>query len=171
MNLSIRNSVKILLLNNNEILLMCADDPTTRSIYGKYYGKFWFPIGGEIEDGETVEQAAIREIYEETGIEKKDIELKSIVWFGEFDLILSGVKTRIKEKFIVAKTKNNNVFLNHLDEWEKKVVKEIRWFSIDKIKNSKEVIFPVLLYKYLPDIISGKYPEKPIKIDLSKQPE
>jgi hypothetical protein len=57
-----------------------------------------------------------------------------------------------------------------LDDWEKKVVQKIKWFSLEKIKNSKEVIFPILLPEYLPDIISKKYPRKPIKIDLAKQP-
>ena len=55
MNLPIRNSIKVLLLNHkNEVLLMCADDPKTVSADGKYYGRFWFPIGGKIEEGESV---------------------------------------------------------------------------------------------------------------------
>lgn len=172
MGLPVRNSIKILLLNDkNEILLMCANDPKTVSENGKYYGRFWFPIGGKIEKGEDLFEAAIREIYEETGLKREEIELGPIVWFGEFNLKLHGILTKLKEKFIVVKTKKNKVSLTNLDDWEKKVVEEIAWFSLEKIKNSKEVIFPILLEKYLPDIILKKYPKKPIKIDLAKQPE
>lgn len=168
MSLPIRNSVKVLLLNDqNEILLICADGSKITYANGKYYGRFWFPIGGKIEAGEDLFDAAIREIYEETGIKKEEIELGPIVWFGEFDLNLSGIITKLKQKFIVARTKKHNASLTNLDDWEKKVIKEIKWFSLEKIKNSIEVIFPVLLPKYLPDIIAEKYPKK---IDLAKQP-
>ena len=55
MSLSIRNCVRIILLNDkNEMLLMCADDPKTTSIDGKRHRQFWFPIGGKIEQGETI---------------------------------------------------------------------------------------------------------------------
>ena len=172
MSLLSRNGVKVLLLNNkSELLLMCMDDSKTTNLAGKYHGRFWFPIGGKIESHESIQEAAIREIYEETGISKNDIELGPIVWFGEFDLILSGTPTHIKEKFFVAKTKQNRISLSNLTSSEKAVVKKIAWFSLEKIKNSTEIIFPVLLSQYLPDIISGKYPEKPIKIDLEKQPD
>jgi len=170
MTLPIKNSVKVILLNeDNEILLMSADDPLTTPVEGKSHSIFWFPIGGTIEKGETIEEAAIREIYEETGLKKDEIELGPIVWFGEFDYILKGVLTRQKETYIVVRTKQKDVSLTALDEWEKQVVQKIEWFSLDKIINSKEVIFPILLHKYLPDIISRKYPKKPIKIDLTKQ--
>lgn len=170
MTIPIKKSVKVLLLNeDNELLLMSAIDPTITSIEGKSHGRFWFPIGGTIEKNETVEEAAMREIYEETGLSKEKIELGPIVWFGEFEFILRGVLTRQKETYIVARTKQKEVSLTALDEWEKKCVQKIKWFSLDSIKNCKEIIFPILLSEYLPDILARKYPEKPIKIDLQKK--
>ena len=74
---------------------MCADDPSTTAKDGKYHGKFWFTVGGKIESGETIIQAAIRELYEETGLEHKDVEFGPVVWFGEVELVLSGVLTLI----------------------------------------------------------------------------
>ncbi|NGX49422.1 MAG: hypothetical protein K940chlam5_01020 [Candidatus Anoxychlamydiales bacterium] len=172
MNKPIRSSIKVILLNDkDELLLMCADDPKTTSADGKYLGKFWFTVGGQIELNETIEETAYREIYEETSIKKDEIDLGPIVWFGEFDLILNGVLTRLKQRFIVAKTKQINAYLKNPTPWEKKVVKELTWFSIDEIKNSKEIIYPALLSKYLPDIISGNYPNEPIEIDLAKLPK
>jgi 8-oxo-dGTP pyrophosphatase MutT (NUDIX family) len=172
MALRIRNSVKIILLNEkNDILLICADDPKTTTPDGKYHGKFWFPVGGEIEEGESIEEAAIRELHEETGITEEEVKLGPIVWYGEFDYILKGVLTRQKETFIIAKTKKNNVSFTKLDHWEKNVLLKLEWFSLEKIKNCNEIIYPVPLTQYLPDIIAEKYPEKPIEIDLSKQPD
>lgn len=150
---------------------MCADDPETTSTDGTYHGRFWFPIGGKIEEGESMQEAALREIYEETGMAPEQVELGPIVWFGEFDLVLADIPTHIKQTFIVAKTKQNHISLDYLTKEEKEVIKKIAWFSLEDIKNSTEVIYPVVLPEYLPDILSGNYPAEPMEIDLGKQPE
>lgn len=165
-----RNSVKVLLLNeHSELLLMCADDPKTTSIDGKYHGRFWFTVGGKIENGETLEQAALREIKEETGIAENEVSLGPVVWFGEFDLILDGTLTHLKQTFIVAKTKKHKVALTSPTDWEKETIKGLAWFSLEKIQNCTEIIYPVLLPKYLPDILKGNYPATPLEIDLAVQ--
>ena len=147
---------------------MHAQDPSTTRLDGKYNGDFWFLIGGEKEKGESVAQTALREIFEETGLKENEIELGAVVWKGEFDLILSGKKRKLKQEFIVAKTKKKTVKLTNLTINEKKVIKNIKWFSLQDIKNSKEIIYPVLLSKYLPAIIDENYPTVPIEIDLGK---
>ncbi len=172
MTLPIRNSVKIILLNDKqELLLICADDPKVTDLDGKYHGRFWFTIGGEIEKGESIKEAALREVFEETGIKSDEIELGPIIWYGEFDLILKERLTHLKQTFLVAKTKQKEVSLTNLDEWEQKAIKKLAWFSFDDIKNSKEVIYPVVLEQHLPQILLGKYPKSPIEIDLAKQPK
>lgn len=171
MNLPLRNSVKILLFNDtNELLLMCADDPTTTSADKKYHGRFWACLGGQMNSGESIQQTAIRELHEETGLQEKDIQLGPVVWYGEFDLVLNGTLTHVKQTFLVAKTKQTEVALHTPDLWEKAFVQKLAWFSLEQMQNSKEVIFPVLMANYLPDIISGKYPKSPIEIDLATQP-
>lgn len=161
------HSVRILLINeSNEILLMSADDPSTTSADGTYRGRFWFLIGGEIEPQETLEQAAIRELYEETGLIQQDIVLGPVVWYGAFDLVLSGKLRHLKQRFIVAKTKNSDVHLENLTPNEQKVIQKIDWFSLEKIKNCPDIIYPIVLPQYLPDILAGHYPEHPIEIAL-----
>lgn len=98
---------------------------------------------------------------------KEDIEFGPLVWFGELDLILYGKPAHIKQQFIVARTKQKTLSLAHLTQGETKVVKHLAWFSLDCIVNSGEIIYPVLLPDYLPDIIAGKYPEEPFEINLA----
>ncbi|NGX57938.1 MAG: RNA pyrophosphohydrolase [Chlamydiae bacterium] len=170
--LIIRNSTRVLLINdNNELLLLCAEDPATTTVEGKYHGTYWFPPGGEIEPGETFEEAVVRELREETGLIEGDYILGPIVWFGEFELILYGKHTLLKQKFIVAHTKSDAISLHNLTEDEKQIIKKCEWFSLEKIKNYDEVIYPVVLKDHLPGILEGDYPKDPIEIDLGKQPE
>lgn len=168
----LRKSVKVLLLNDkNELLLMCADDPKTTNVEGKYHGRFWFPIGGKIELNETIEETAIREIFEETGIPMQELKLGPIVWFGKFELILNGTLTNLHQTFLVAKTSTQNITLNNLTADEQLIIQNVSWFSLDKIQSCSEIIYPVLLKQYISDIMSGIYPATPIEIDLAKQPQ
>ena len=166
-NLPIHNSIRILLINQHkQILLICADDPSTKIHGQKYKGKFWFTVGGKIEEGEDVAATVIREIYEETGLSAEAITLGPIVWYGEFDLELSGVLQRLKQRFMVVHTNQTKLTIANLTAAEKKVIKELRWFSLDEIKNCQDMIYPSKLAEYLPEILQGNYPSSPIKRDL-----
>jgi len=172
MPLIIRNSIRVLLINNKkEVLLMLAEDSKITSIDGEKRGAFWFTIGGEIKYDESIEDAAYREIYEETGLKKDEDELGPIVWFGEYDLMLDEKLNHLKQRFIVAKTQKEKVFLTKLDEWEKKVVQKLALFSLEDIKNCEDIIYPVVLDEYLPDILYEKYPKDPIEVELDKKPK
>ncbi|MDR1401560.1 MAG: NUDIX domain-containing protein [Puniceicoccales bacterium] len=167
--ISQRNSVKLILLNErDELALMCADDKRITLANDEPQGRFWFMVGGGIEPGETLLDAAERELFEETGIGISDVEFGPEVWKCTFDLRFEGKLTTCNERFIVAKTKVTAFDMSNMTASEKSVVEEIRWFSLGDIKNSREIIHPVLLPKYLPDVIAGNYPNSPIEISLTK---
>lgn len=45
----------------------------------------WNGLGGKIESGETPEECAMREIYEESGLRVKNLKFKGILTFPQFD--------------------------------------------------------------------------------------
>ena len=57
-------------VKGDEILMINRNKPPFMGL--------WNAVGGHIEDGETPEQSAIREIKEESGIDVKSVELQSI---------------------------------------------------------------------------------------------
>ena len=46
----------------------------------------WIGVGGKLEKGETPQECAVREIFEETGLRVKKPILKGIITFPEFTL-------------------------------------------------------------------------------------
>ena len=139
----VRNSVKLILLNaNNELLLMSTDDKGIQGKEGNYNGKFWQMIGGKIEKGETLREAVYRELYEETGLRKEQVEVQEKpAWYGEVDLMMHGKLTRIKQNFVLAKTSSTNVNLENLTEEEKPVciiAKTIKGKGISYMENKAE---------------------------------
>ena len=170
--LKTRNSIKIVLLNSkNELLLLSTDDKSITNKDGSYNGKFRQLVGGKIEDGETPIEASKRELFEETGLSENDVTFGDVIWKGELDLNMKGSMTHINQCFIYAKTSRENVTLKNLTDEEKPVIKSLEWLSLEQIKNSNDIIYPVVLPEYLPDIINGNFPEETLIIDLAKQPK
>lgn len=168
---AVRNSVKIVLLDSeNKVLLIGMDNKNIKSANGEYNGKFWNLVGGKIEEGEDLLAAAKRELFEETGLRPKSVSFGKVVWNGELVLNLNGVKTLIRQRFIVARTSKNFVTLKNLTREEKMFEQGLKWFSLYEIKNSNEVIYPVGLDEYLSDLLVNGVPNKPIKIALDKKP-
>ncbi len=171
MNPEVRESVKMLLFNSkNELLMIHVDDPAATSPGGQYFGPFWTPIGGTVEPGETLIQTACREVYEETGIFITEADCGPVIWYGEFQMILKNRLIHFKQKFIPIRTSIEAFSLANLTEDEQKVVRGLKWFSEEELRNLSAVIFPVVLMDYLPPIFKNQLPQKPLKIDLAKQP-
>lgn len=161
----VRPSVRVILLNKlNEVLMLKADDPNTTERDGLCRTPFWFLVGGGLNSGESIEQAAIREVYEETGIKRHELTLGPLVWRGEVDLRFHGVLTRLDQHYVVAHTSSSEISFAHLEISEQAVIKEARWFSVWGLTTISEPVYPKELTQHLPAIVRKKYPEAPLTI-------
>jgi len=112
------------LIKDNKILLL-------KRIKGDYIGLLGLP-GGKIEKHEHVSDAAVREIFEESGIES---EFKNHLGFVSEHLIENG---NILQHFLL-----------HICELEPKTMNikgdsegKLEWFSLDIIESIKIKIIP-----------------------------
>jgi len=116
----------------------------------------WTTAGGGIEADETIEQAAAREILEETGI--ADVSLGPVVWYGEDSRRSGDWDVRHKEHFIVAFAPTESLGRHSWTEHERKEILETRWWTADEIAASPEAIYPFNLGTLLRPILNGHYP-------------
>ena len=130
---------------------------------------FWCTLGGGIEGRESVEAAVRRELYEETGLTDAEVRWGPPIWHGEHVLERGGVATLLQEIFVVAYAQQVQPTTAGLTQEEKEVTKEFRWWSLEAMQASKELIVPPSMKRHLEPILRGDMPEKPIEIDLRDQ--
>ncbi len=122
----------------------------------------WMTAGGGLEDGETIEQAALREIAEETGM--IDVRLGPVVWYGEDSHRSGDWNALYKEHFIVAFAPTETVDDGGWTEHERQQVVETRWWTIDSLRQSTERIYPFGLADLLEPIMDGIYPTEIVSL-------
>lgn len=157
-----RLTARVLLLDpDRRILLMKGRLPS-----GPDLPAAWFTVGGGAEPGETVLEAAAREIREETGF--TDAEFGPVVWRREGPLHLAGgERVLFKEHYVVARCAGGEPSRAGWDEVERALVDDIRWWALADLRACEEIVHPIGLADLLPDILAGRYPATPREIAWS----
>ena len=161
-----RETARLALFDDQQrILMIKIEDSTVHDPKQPQRKPFWVTPGGKVEEGETAEIAAKRELFEETGIKEAD-EFGPCIWKGSVVLNWKGVHTQLNEKFFLARVKSQNVSRKNFTEEEEKVIKEHRWFSSEDLESTQEIFIPKDLALLVREILEGNIPVEK-EIDLS----
>ena len=112
-------------------------------------------VGGGLEVGETFEQAARREVWEETGI--REFELGEWVWVRDAEVHWKDEVFRADTRYYVGRTSGTAVTLAHLAEQERRVHRAHKWWSLDELRATGETLLPLGLPDLLADILDGRW--------------
>ncbi|WP_245256994.1 MULTISPECIES: NUDIX hydrolase [unclassified Nitrobacter] len=131
--LRLRPAARLLLLDLKERLLLFRFVHKDRA--------FWATPGGGVDDGETFEQAAIRELWEETGLRVACVgpEIAQRQFVLE---LIGGERVLADERFFLVRTDFHVVSSTAWTSLEREVMVEHRWWSRAELARPTERVFP-----------------------------
>jgi 8-oxo-dGTP pyrophosphatase MutT (NUDIX family) len=130
---------------------------------------FWYTIGGGVEDGETLPQAAAREIVEETGF--SDAVLGPIVWRDEVVLRDVALEQRLfKQYYVVARTAGGEPSRRGWMAYEHELTDDMRWWTLGELRQTADTVYPIGIAELLPDVLAGRIAPQPLLICTPEGP-
>jgi 8-oxo-dGTP diphosphatase len=150
-----RKTSRILVLDENNRVLLIHFVHKKRAPGRNSY---WATPGGEIEEGETIAQAAKRELYEETGLSVDIDTLGKPVWHNEFIFRADdGIEFLAHENFFVVCVPSSMIKLSRANwtEQEHEVIAEFKWWSVDGLRITTEIFYPENLVTLLDDVVKS----------------
>jgi 8-oxo-dGTP pyrophosphatase MutT (NUDIX family) len=116
--------------------------------------RWWIAPGGGLEPGESFEEAARREVEEETGLV---VELGPLVWTRRHRYVFDGKLFDQYERFFVARAFEQRTTPGRPDG----NVVASRWWTLAELQTSSEEFAPRRLPALIGDIIEARYPARP----------
>jgi 8-oxo-dGTP pyrophosphatase MutT (NUDIX family) len=135
-NLRLRRAARLIVLDPENRALMFRYDVPGRD-------PFWVTAGGEVDPGESFEDAARRELREETGI-VADPGPQIARMTPEF-ITVEGEPVQADERFFLVRVTEARVDTAGHTETERKLMTQHRWFTLRELESWHEAVFPVNL--------------------------
>ncbi|EME17542.1 NUDIX hydrolase [Rhodococcus triatomae] len=143
-----RTSARVVLLDESgRSLLLRGHDPQIPDVH------FWFTIGGGVEPGETLRDAAVREVREETGLIVEPGELRGPIWRRVAVFPYDGDVIRSEELFFVLRGTEFTPQRDGFTELERRAITGHRWCTAEDMRSiaaGGEVVYPT----ELPDLLA-----------------
>jgi 8-oxo-dGTP pyrophosphatase MutT (NUDIX family) len=149
---TVRTSARVVLLDEEgRVLLFCGSDPARPDGDAP---KWWFTVGGQVRPGETLQRAAAREVYEETGLRAHPGEMIGPLWRRDAILDFNNAVIRSHELFFVHRTRQFDPSTAGHSALERRYIHGHRWCDADDIAAlvaAGEAVYPVQLGELLPE--------------------
>lgn len=151
-----RMTVKLLLLDEEDrVLLIRSSDPTTGA-------PCWYPVGGGVETGESLQQAALREAHEETGL--STLPNGAPVWTRDHTYEYGGRTVEVHEDWLLHKVPHFEPSPAGLSELEARTITGFGWWEVDDLSRTTDTVFPPRLGELLAELLREGLPQEPIDI-------
>ncbi len=133
-----RRAARVLLVDaDGRILLQHCCDPAAPDA-----GSWWNTTGGGIDDGETPEQAAARELLEETGLRVGVADLGPVVHQRLTRFDFGGSSYAQREDYFLLHTVAFDAVPTAHSDLELVAVLGMRWWTLGELHSTAERVYP-----------------------------
>ncbi|WNI18302.1 NUDIX hydrolase [Actinacidiphila sp. ITFR-21] len=156
-----RRVARVVLLDPaDRILLMHGFEPADPSL------NWWFTPGGGVEGAETLEEAARREVAEETGISR--LSLGPVLWRRTASFPFDGRAWEQDEWYFLGRTETLDVDTGGHTDLERRSVDGLRWWSCEELLGTRETVYPIRLAGLLRTLLDEGPPLSPILLGTER---
>lgn len=150
-----RKVARVVLLDPQDRILLLhgfePDDPAD---------DWWFTPGGGVEGDESREEAALRELAEETGI--TEVDLGPVLWQRHCSFPFAGRRWDQDEWYFLAHTTCTDAVPQALTELELRSVRGLRWWTSAELSAARETVYPTRLAELLRTLLDEGPPRVPV---------
>ncbi|ASW91119.1 NUDIX hydrolase [Mycobacterium marseillense] len=147
-----RTSARVVLLDETgAVLLLRGSDP---ALAEQHAPKWWFTVGGEVQQGERLAEAAARELAEETGLRVAPADMVGPVWRRDQVFEFNGSLIDSEEFYFVYRTRRFEPSRTGRTELERSYIHGHRWCDaadIAQLVAAGETVYPMQLSGLLTD--------------------